>query len=103
MNDFREVLGFIKKGKFGKASYANDRRKLNRKLKKAGIEFEWIHSFDGYQWLFPQLPEGDAIIHSYSYGNKYGHFETYHMPWDDGDVTEMTADELVKTLKENIK
>lgn len=85
---------------FGKKSYANDRRKLNRKLKKAGIEFEWSFLYDGYTWTFPKFPGGDAAIHCGTYSNKSGRFETYQMPWDDGDVTVLSADELVKKIKE---
>ena len=57
---------------YGKKSYANDRRKLNRKLKKAGIKYHWEKLYDGYTWLFPKYPYGDAAIHSGTYGNKHG-------------------------------
>ena len=84
---------------FGKKSYANDRRKLNRKLKKAGIEYSWEKLYDGYAWRFPKFPGGDAAIHSGTYGNRCGCFETYRMPWDNGDVTVLYADELITKLK----
>lgn len=93
-----DELKLLKNIHLGKKSYANDRRKLNRKLKKAGINFIWRHSFDGYQWLFPEF-RGDAIIHSFSYGNKQGYFETYGMPWDNGDVSMVSAKDLIKHLK----
>ena len=85
---------------YGKKSYANDRRRLNHKLKKAGIEFEWFFLYDGYTWHFPKFPGGDAAIHSGTYSNRYGYFETYQMPWDEGDVTVLSADELVAKLGE---
>ena len=84
---------------FGKKSYANDRRKLNRKLKKAGIEYSWEKLYDGYAWRFPKFPGGDAAIHSGTYGNRCGCFETYQMPWDNGDVTVLYADELIQKLR----
>lgn len=84
---------------FGKKSYANDRRKLNRKLKKAGIEYSWEKLYDGYAWRFPKFPGGDAAIHSGTYGNRCGCFETYRMPWDNGDVTVLSADELIQKLR----
>jgi hypothetical protein len=84
---------------FGKKSYANDRRKLNRKLKKAGIEYSWEKLYDGYAWRFPKFPGGDAAIHSGTYGNRCGCFETYRTPWDNGDVTVLSADELIKKLR----
>lgn len=89
------------KKRYGKKSYANDRRRLNRKLKKAGIEFEWHHLYDGYQWTFPQskYPEGDAIIHSGSYCNKYGKFETMGIGPED-DCVPRNAHELIELLEE---
>ena len=84
---------------FGKKSYANDRRKLNRKLKKAGIEYSWQKLYEGYAWLFPKFPGGDAAIHAGTYGNRSGYFETYQMPWDNGDVTVLSADELIEKLR----
>jgi len=79
--------------------YANDRRRLNRKLKKAGIKFEWHHLYDGYQWTFPEspYPRGDAIIHFGSYGHHRGNFETMGIGPED-DCIERTADELIKLL-----
>lgn len=84
---------------FNERSYANDRRKLNRKLKKAGINFEWHHLYDGYQWTFPtsNYPDGDAIIHSGSYGCNRGHFETMAIGPED-DCVERTAKELIELL-----
>ena len=84
---------------FGKKSYANDRRRLNRLLKKANINFSYAPLYDGYRWEFPDAqPNGDAVIHNFSYGNKYGHFETMGCDWDLGDVTELTAHELISRL-----
>ena len=88
------------KKRFGKKSYANDRRKLNRKLKKAGIAFEWHYLYDGYQWSFANYPDGDIAIHSGTYGNRQGHFESYCMPWDDGDVTELIWGEIIQRMTE---
>lgn len=79
--------------------FSNDRRRLNRKLKKAGIEFEWHTLYDGYQWTFPTLP-GDIAIHSGTYSARWGYFESYCMPWDNGDVTILTAEEAIKHLTE---
>ena len=87
----------------GKKSYANDRRKLNRKLKKAGIEFEWNYLFDGYKWTFPKFPNGDAVIHSTSYNSRYGHFETMGMPWDIDDVSVLTANQLIARMRVEMK
>ena len=82
-----------------KHGYGNDRRRLNRLLKKAGISFEWHHLYDGYQWTFPNsaYPNGDAIIHFGSYGNNRGNFETMGIGPED-DCIERTAEELIELL-----
>ena len=84
----------------GKKSYANDRRRLNRLLKKAGIAFQWEHLYDGYKWIFPQsqYPDGDAVIHYFSYGNLLGYFETIRIG-PDPDCVPRTAKELVELLR----
>ena len=83
-----------------KHGYGNDRRRLNRLLKKAGIEFEWCQIYDGYKWIFPNsvYPDGDAIIHSGSYGHRRGNFETMGIGEED-DCVERTAKELIELLK----
>lgn len=85
---------------WGKKSYANDRRRLNRLLKKAGIPFKWEVIWDGYKWTFPQsaYPNGDAVIHSFSYYNRQGCFETMDIG-PDSDCTPRTARELISLLK----
>lgn len=81
-------------------TYGKLRRRINHKLVKAGIEFSYSTLFNGYQWHFKCYPDGDAVIHFGSYGNYKGHVETMGFPWDEGDVTEMTPDELVDWLLE---
>lgn len=83
-----------------KHGYGNDRRRLNRLLKKAGINFEWHQIYDGYQWTFPNstYPTGDAIIHSGSYCHKQGMFETMGIGPED-DCVPRTAKELISILK----
>ena len=80
-------------------SYANYSRKLNRRLKKAWIDFEWHNLYDGYQWTFPEspYPNGDAIIHFGSYGHDRGNFETMGIGPED-DCLERTAQELIELL-----
>lgn len=81
-------------------SFANDRRKLNRALKRAGINFEYHRLYDGYQWTFAYV-DGDAIIHSGSHCNKSGYFETMGMPWDDGDTSTLKCKELIEKILEH--
>ena len=58
------------------------------------IKHEVERLYDGYKILFDDFPGGDAIVHMWS----SGYVETYGMPWDDGDVTTMTPQELVMRL-----
>lgn len=59
---------------------------LSRALMMRGIPHTIQPLFDGYKITFPWC-EGDAIIHSYSYGHEEGLFETMGFPWDRDDVT----------------
>lgn len=81
-------------------NFSNDRRRFNRKLKKAGIKFEWHPLFEGYQWTFEKFPGGDIALHAGTYGARRGYFESYCMPWDEGDVSVLTATEAVQHLTE---
>jgi len=89
-----------KLSRWGKESYANDKRRLNRLLKKAGIVFQCEHLYDGYKWTFPQsaYPNGDAVIHSFSYCNRQGCFETMGIGPED-DCIPRTAKELIELLR----
>lgn len=100
---FKTLYGYNRK-------FSNDRRKLNRLLKKADIDFEW-HPHPimqrnitdaAYQWTFPKFPEGDVIIGPFSFGACMGCFESYGMPWDNQEegynVTALKAKELVENL-----
>ena len=97
--EVKESYNFWRRARLSKASYANDRRRLNRKLKKAGYQFTYHKIYDGYQWILNGFPNGDIIIHCGSYSNRYGHFESMGMPWDNGDCTECTANEIIEWLK----
>lgn len=51
----------------------------------------------GYQFLFPWC-SGDLICHSFSYGNKWGCFESYGFPWDEDDVSTLPVDEAAQKV-----
>lgn len=54
---------------------------------------------DGFQIYFPWC-DGDVICHSFSYGNKWGEFESYGFPWDEFDVTVLSiSDAATKIIK----
>lgn len=55
---------------------------------------------NGFQLRFEGL-DGDAVIHDFSYGHECGEWETYKMPWDYGDVSILTAEELVQKVASN--
>ena len=83
-----------------KRKFSNDRRRLNRLLKKAGIAFRVEKCWDGYKWTFPdckQWPDGDCVIHWFSYGHTRGYFETMGIGPEDGCIAR-TADELIDLL-----
>lgn len=71
---------------------------FNHLLDEAGIEYTVDHIFDGYQWRFPEFPNGDIICHSGSYHNDEGYVESYGFEWDDGDVTALPPDEMISYL-----
>lgn len=59
-----------------------------------------IHSLHGgFQIRFPWC-DGDVVCHSFSYGNKWGEFESYGFPWDEFDVTTLSiSDAVTKIMK----
>jgi len=79
-------------------NFANDRRRLNHKLKQAGISFEWHKLYDGYQWTFPAYPAGDIALHGGTHGAGLGFFESYGCPWDNGDVSVLSRTEVIERL-----
>ena len=81
-------------------NFGNDRRRFNRKLKKAGIKFEWHPLYEGYQWTFDKFPDGDIALHAGTYGARHGYLESYQMPWDNGDVTVLSHTEAIQYLTE---
>lgn len=93
MEMMRKLMGITR-------NFGNDRRRFNRKLKKAGIKFEWHPLYEGYQWTFDKFPGGDIALHAGTYGARRGYLESYCMPWDDGDVTMLSHAEAIQHLTE---
>lgn len=57
-----------------------------------------IRSFQGgFQFLFPWC-NGDVICHSFSYGGRWGNFESYGFPWDADDVSEFCAGDMATKI-----
>lgn len=57
---------------------------------------------DGYQFLFPEICDGDIVCHYFSYGNENGLWESYKFKWDRGDVTgHLTTEKFISLLKEH--
>jgi len=71
--------------------------KFSNLLDEKGIEYIKLPIFDGMQWRFSHLP-GDVVIHSGSYNSHRGYVESYEMPWDEGDVTSCTPEEMVRRI-----
>ena len=53
----------------------------------------------GFQVLF-EGTQGDAVLHNGSYGRERCLWETFGFPWDYGDVSIHTAEELAKLISE---
>lgn len=51
----------------------------------------------GFQILFPWC-DGDVVCHSFSYGNKWGEFESYGFPWDEFDVTVLSISDAATKI-----
>ena len=68
-------------------------------LKKAGIKYTDNKKFDGWQITFPWC-EGDIICHFGSYSHDAGCVESMGFPWDDGDCTAHTPEEMAKNIIE---
>lgn len=89
LKSIKERLGITRK-------FSNDRRRMNRLLKKNGIDFVWEELYDGYKWTFPKHPDWDIVIHSGSYSSKWGYFETMGI---EEDCTPHPANEIITLLK----
>lgn len=65
-----------------------------------GITLSKVYCFmNGFQVCFEGFEElGDAILHDGSYGNKSCYWETIGFPWDNGDVSIHTPNELACML-----
>lgn len=68
--------------------------KFNSELTKLNVEFNMEQLYDGYKWTFPNYPDGDVVLHYFSYGHECGMIESYGFPWDVEDVTCMTPREM---------
>lgn len=65
-----------------------------------GVKVREVASFqNGFQVLFDGT-NGDAILHDGSYGRSMCLWETYGFPWDEGDVSTHTAEELAELVSE---
>lgn len=72
--------------------------KFTSLLKAHNIKYSIRPLFDGYQWKFNNY-NGDIAIHSGTYHNDEGYLESYEMPWDDGDVSICTPEEMIRRLE----
>lgn len=72
---------------------------LSAILTRENIPHEVISLHGGFQIRFPWC-YGDVVCHSFSYGNKWGEFESYGFPWDEEDVTVLSiSDAVTKIIK----
>lgn len=79
--------------------YENVMKRFCELLNNEGIGYTVANLYDGYQWCnIDRLEGGDVVIHSGSYNNKKGYVESYGMPWDEGDVTSCSIEEMVDLI-----
>lgn len=86
-----------------KERYQKEGERFKELAKTRDIPKWHMHDwFDGVQIRFKDI-EGDAICNSCTYTNEAENqslWETYRFPWDNGDVTVMTTEELLDKLEE---
>ncbi len=58
-----------------------------------GIPFTFRECYNGYQLTFPWT-KGDVICHEYSYDSNIGRCESYKFPWDHGDVSVWSPEQM---------
>lgn len=70
---------------------------LSAILTREKIPHKILPLHGGFQIYFPWC-DGDVICHSFSYGNKWGEFESYGFPWDEDDVTVLGVGEVARKI-----
>ena len=78
-------------------NFESTANKFDALLIDYGVPFTRKPLRDGFQWTFSEW-DGDVVVNSYSYGALNGLVESYHMPWDNGDVTATTPEEMAALL-----
>ena len=74
-------------------AYANNILKIAEKLDKAKIPYEIKPLWEGYALTFPWC-HGDVVSHDWIYGAQQGAVESMGMPWDEMDVTVLSAKDM---------
>lgn len=102
MNNMNKNSIITNKGEF---IYKTDEEYVRRifsvafELKKAGVPYTDNKILDGWQLRFPWC-KGDIICHFGSYSNNAGCVESMGFPWDEGDCTAHTPEEMAKNIIE---
>ena len=72
---------------------------LAEKCKSHNIRINKIFSLaNGFIVTF-MGQEGDAALHDGTYGHDDYYWETFQFPWDEGDVTVHSTDDLISLLE----
>ena len=79
-------------------SYMNALVDLVVECRKRNVEIRDFGTINNGLQVWFEGFDGDAVIHDFSYGHECGMWETYKMPWDHGDVSVLTTEELVDRL-----
>lgn len=93
-------------------AYVNSLVRLVNACNLMGVELDKVSFFqNGFRVTFKGYEGADAICHDGSYGSpcymgcyrdndwsRYGRWETIGFPWDDGDVSYRSAEELASYI-----
>ena len=74
-------------------AYANNILQIAEKLDKAKIPYKVETLWEGYALTFPWC-DGDVVSHAMIYGAEQGAVESAGMPWDEMDVTVLSAKDM---------
>lgn len=77
-------------------SYEQTRNIFNAYLELYKIKYECHKLFGGYQWTFPEYPDADIICHKGSYYSDIGYVESFGFHWDNGNVTALPPEQMIK-------
>ena len=90
--EVEKMFDFSASNKYKKAIF-----EIVRILEENGVPFNIKELYNGWQLRFPWC-DGDVICHSGSFDCEKGLTESYHFPWDNGDVCVFPPREMANKI-----